>query len=136
MANIASVLKEEIARLSRKEVRADTEHLKKSSAKYRSEIAAMKRKIGELEPREEAVAPKGKVRFSAERFKLFRQRLGLSAQAMGALLEVSGQTIYSWESGKTRPSDKQLDKFAALRAKGKREILKSVQESETGSSSQ
>jgi DNA-binding transcriptional regulator YiaG len=110
--------------------------MKRKIGELEQQVARLVKMVEKLEPREEAVAPKGKVRFSAERFKLFRQRLGLSAQAMGALLEVSGQTIYSWESGKTRPSDKQLDKFAALRAKGKREILKSVQESETGSASQ
>jgi hypothetical protein len=37
--NIASVLKEEIARVARKEVRSETENLKKASAQYRSEIA-------------------------------------------------------------------------------------------------
>ncbi len=45
MPNIASVLKEEIARLVRKELRGETEGLKKTSSRYRSEIASLKRRI-------------------------------------------------------------------------------------------
>jgi hypothetical protein len=49
MSNIASVLKEEISRISRKEIRKETSTLKKSSTTYRSEIAALKRRVQELE---------------------------------------------------------------------------------------
>ena len=49
MPNIASVLKEEIARVARKEVRSETENLKKASAQYRSEIATLKRRVTALE---------------------------------------------------------------------------------------
>jgi len=41
MLNIASVLKDEISRISRKEMRRETSSLKKSSAAHRSEIAAL-----------------------------------------------------------------------------------------------
>ena len=43
MSNIASVLKEEITRLSRKEIRTETEVLKKASSQYRAEISALKK---------------------------------------------------------------------------------------------
>ncbi len=49
MPNIATVLKEEIARVARKETRADTQQLKKASAHYRSDIATLKRRIAALE---------------------------------------------------------------------------------------
>ena len=49
MPDIAAVLKEEIARLARKEVRSQTEGLKKASAQYRRDIAALKRQVAELE---------------------------------------------------------------------------------------
>ena len=63
-----------------------------------------------------------KFRFSAKRFAAQRQKLGLSAGDMGTLLGVSGQTVYHWESGKTRPRQGQLAAIAALRKMGKREI--------------
>lgn len=47
MANIASFLKSEISRIARKEIRAETETLKKASSQYRSDIAALKRRLVE-----------------------------------------------------------------------------------------
>jgi shikimate kinase len=49
MPNIASVLKDEIARIARKEVRRETASLKKATTTYRSEIAALKRRAQMLE---------------------------------------------------------------------------------------
>ena len=49
MPNIATVLKEEILRLARKEVRRQTSVLRKASAQYRKDIAVMKRQISSLQ---------------------------------------------------------------------------------------
>ncbi len=136
MPNIASVLKEEILRLARKEVKSETEGLKKASAHYRSEIAALKRRIASLESQlgrlskkaSKGEAEKGRpaggsgARFSAKGFATRRQRLGLSAADMGALLGISAQTVYNWESGKTRPRPQQLEAWVAVRGLGKRRI--------------
>jgi DNA-binding transcriptional regulator YiaG len=139
MPNIASVLKAEIARVARKEVRAQTEGLKKSSTSQRSDIAALKRQVKELEKalrRVGRAAPKaaagrpsepaddaGDHRFSAKGFASHRRRLGLSAADVGLLLGTSGQTIYHWETGKARPRAGALAGIVALRALGKREAL-------------
>ena len=136
MPNIASVLKEEILRLARKEVKSETESLKKASAHYRSEIAALKRRITSLESQlgriskkaSKGEAEKGQLaatsgaRFSAKGFATRRKRLGLSAADMGALLGISAQTVYNWESGKTRPRPQQLEAWVAVRSLGKRLI--------------
>ena len=136
MANIASMLKDEITRLARKEVRSETERLKKVSAQYRSEIAALKRRIATLEQqssRLEKSAAKSteikttpemmtRARFTVKGFKSLRQRLGLTAEVMGSLLDVSAQTIYNWESGSTRPREQQMVRIATLRGMGKREV--------------
>jgi len=135
MANIAAVLKEEIARHARKELRGETESLKKASSRYRAEIAALKRRVAALEqlvsrleklaarepgsrPAPEAVA----IRFRADGLKKHRERLGLSAPALASILGVSPQTIYNWESGTSRPSKAQVVKIAILRKMGKREV--------------
>ena len=47
MPNIATVLKEEIRRLARKEAKAQVAALKKASAQQRRDIAALKRQIRE-----------------------------------------------------------------------------------------
>ena len=136
MANIASILKEEITRLARKEIRSETEGLKNASAQYRSEIAALKRRTATLEQQlsrlgktinknaEVKTDPDEvtKVRFTVKGFKSLRQRLELSAVETGTLLGVSAQTIYSWEAGKSSPRKQQLVKIAMLRGMGKREV--------------
>ena len=49
MANIASLLKSEISRVARKEVRADILGLKKTVGGYRTETAALKQRAQALE---------------------------------------------------------------------------------------
>jgi DNA-binding transcriptional regulator YiaG len=134
MSNIASVLKDEIVRLARREVRKEVEGLKKASVHYRTEIAGLKRRVAELEKKHgrlEKKAPKKVIpeaegegttrhRFSAKRFAAQRQKLGVSAGAMGTLLGVSAQSVYNWEAGKSRPRQQQLAGIAALRKLGKR----------------
>lgn len=139
MPNIATVLKSEIGRLARKEARSETEALKKASAQYRAEIAALKRRIAAMEqqfkrvsrggrsaastaaPAEEG-ATEDRRRFSAKGLAKHRQRLGLSAEAFGKLVGVTGQSIYKWEAGKARPRAAQVQSIAAIRALGKREV--------------
>ncbi len=136
MPNIASVLKEEIARVSRKEARAETQQLKKSSAHFRSDIAALKRRITALEQlvgrlgkaagkkSATAVSDKpaaGSFRFSANGLLAQRKRLGLSAAEAGRLLGVSDQSVYKWENGKARPRASQFSAIAALRSLSKKQ---------------
>lgn len=61
------------------------------------------------------------LRFSAKGFTKLRQRLGLSAAAMGTLLGVTAQSVYKWEDGKARPRATQLQAISAVRKMGKRE---------------
>lgn len=141
MPNIASVLKEEITRLARKELRSNTESLKKAVASYRSEIAALKRRVETLErqakrtqkvvskavsaePQEESLS----LRFRADGFKTHRERLGLSAREVGQLIGASQLSVYKWEQGKARPRAKHLEAIARLRKMGKREALKRLEE--------
>jgi DNA-binding XRE family transcriptional regulator len=141
MPNIASALKGEISRIARKEMKADTESLKRQSSKQRSEIAALKRQILDLQKslrglttgsrtasviavREEP--SNGALRFRAKGFAAHRQRLGLSAAQAGALLGVSGQTIYHWEAGKAKPRSSQMQRIDALRKLTKKRAAAAV----------
>jgi len=135
MPNIASILKAEISRVARKEVRGEVAGLKKAVSAYRVEIAALKRRSQALEqelrrlgkavpkpaPVEAAEASTQKIRFSAKGFASQRQRLGLSAHDCGLLINASGQSVYNWESGKARPQAKHLAAIAALKTMGKKE---------------
>ncbi|MFC5302001.1 helix-turn-helix domain-containing protein [Azospira restricta] len=133
MPNIAAVLKEEIARVSRREVRGETEKLKKASAQYRAQIAELKRQVAALQKevaslakmnrQAKPVAPEidgGKIRWSPNRLKAHRERLELSAEKFGKLFNVSGQTVYNWEGG-TRPGKEHLAMIAQVRKLSKRQ---------------
>lgn len=135
MPNIGTVLKEEISRLARKEVRSQVGPTKKAATTHRHEIAALKRQVASLErqvtlllrknsgvrPEASPEQPAKPIRFSAKRLQSQRSRLGLSAIDFGRLLGVSAQTIYNWEHEVARPRTEQLGKLAALRGIGKRE---------------
>ena len=135
MPNIAGVLKEEISRIARKEIRSETTSLKKASSQYRRDIAELKRQVSTLQGRvavlEKQVlqnvpshvpdADAEGVRFTAKGLRSQRQRLGLSAADYGKLAGVTAQTIYSWENGLSRPRKQQLPVLASIRPMGKRE---------------
>lgn len=136
MSNLASLLKSEISRVARKEVRAEIESLRKASAQQRGHIAALRRQVQDLEralrrvtvaagrassargaEAIEAAADEGpQRRFSPKRLAAHRVKLGLSAALYGQLVGVSGQTIYNWEQGQARPRPEQLGKLVAVRA--------------------
>ena len=143
MTNIASVLKEEITRLARRELRSETAKLKQASAQYRSDIAALKRRVLTLEqqlsriqksmPKKPDVAVKpsesSRVRFTAKGFRTLRQKLGLSANDMAKLIGASAQSVYKWELEKAHPRKQQIAAIAALRGLGKREAEERLKKS-------
>jgi DNA-binding transcriptional regulator YiaG len=142
--NIASVLKAEISRVARKDARAETQPLKKASSQHRTDIAALKRRVLVLEKQLSRVLRSGRkaaptpdeaeegagngLRFSAKGFAAQRRRLGLTAAATAKLLNVSVQSVYMWEDGKTRPRASQLPAIASLRKMGKLEAAKRLAE--------
>ena len=142
MPNIGSVLKEEISRLSRKEVRKLSAPASKASARHRHQIAALNKKVVQLErtlavlarklpATSHAAAPDDatpKYRFVAKGLQSHRNRLGLSAADFGKLLGVSAQSVYNWEHGESVPRQRQLARLAALRAIGKREASRLLEE--------
>ena len=142
MPNLAVLLKQEISRLCRREIRKEVDATRKASATYRRDIAALKRKVAELERKfarliklagtqansTSSELPDRSIRFVAKGFRAHRARLGLSASQMGKLLEVSEQSIYNWETGHARPRREQMAKIAVLRTWGKREAHERLQE--------
>jgi DNA-binding transcriptional regulator YiaG len=135
MPNVASILKAEISRVARKEVRGETAALKKAVTAYRREIASLKRRTQALEQQDRqrskaAVVTEKELRtaasdvevrrFSAKGLRAQRKRLGLSAAEVGLLLGTTAQSVYNWEQGKARPSAKHMPGVVALRTLGKR----------------
>lgn len=135
MPNIAAALKEEIARLTRKELRAQSGGLKKASSQHRRDIAALKRQVAKLERQvamlEKHILKKAPassegeattdVRFTAKGLLSQLKRLGLTATDFSKLVGVTPQSIYNWSRGASRPRKEQIASIAALRGMGKKE---------------
>ncbi len=135
MSNFASTFKNEVIRLARKELKQAIGPMRTQLANQRTDIAALKRERDQLkrdiaalarstrraEPVANGADTEPLVRFSPARLKAHREKLGLSAEDFGRLADVSSQSVYNWENGKTRPRSAQLQRIAELRGLGKRE---------------
>lgn len=139
MTTFANQLKNEIARIARKESRADSKQVRKSSAQYRAEIASLKRRISALEtsvtrllkqkPKtvaSNASAEKQSLRFRAGGFATLRKKLQLNAADMGKIIGVSAQSVYHWEQEKSRPRSSQLPAIAAVRKLTKKQAQEAL----------
>ena len=135
MPDVASVLKQEITRLARKEVAARTARqskqikgLKDTVRDLKQQVAALTQAVSRLskvtspqlsppEPPEDLAS----VRITPGSIRKHRKRLGLSQTEMGQLLKVVRITIARWEAGKARPRGESRAAVAQLRGMGVRE---------------
>jgi DNA-binding transcriptional regulator YiaG len=134
MTTFAVSFKEHVRKLARKEIRRETQVLRRASAQRRRDVAALRRQMaamakqmqrmgasGNMQTRD-TDAPEG-TRFSARSVAAQRRRLGLSAADFGKLIGASALTVYHWEHGKARPRQNKLAAFAAIRGVGRREAM-------------
>jgi len=154
MSTIANALKQEIARVARKELKEEIAALRKLTTTHRSEIASLKREIKALHgvvksvqkgmarpassPRVapvEADAPtqrRGRqAEFSAEQLAAHRAQLGLTQAQMARLIGASALSVYKWESGKVQPRAAQKAQIAAALQLGKRAVKAKLQAQDT-----
>jgi DNA-binding transcriptional regulator YiaG len=138
MSNLSSVLKSEITRLARKEIKISVDPLRKSNAAFRREIAELKRQLASLQRNVKASTKSSQQkpgganqartpRFTITGLKALRARLGLSAADFGKLIGASGQSIYNWEAGKAMPRANQKAALVSVRGLGKREAAKRLE---------
>ena len=141
MPNLAAVLNDQITRRASREITARTKVTRRLVARHRSDIAALKRQMATVlktlaflegqEKKRVATQPVpqevGDVRFRADGLKSHRAKLGLSAKDYARLVGVSMETIYQWESGKSKPRKAQVAKVAAVRGIGKRDAEKRLE---------
>lgn len=135
MPNIAAVIKEEIARISRKEAKAAVAPLRKPSVRYRGDIADLKSRLALMEkankdllarlakvegsqPAPEATEEGGRVRITAKGMKSLRKKLGLSAGDFGRLLGITAQGVYNNEHSKGALRLRATTKTAYLAVRG------------------
>ncbi len=141
MPNIANLLKEEISRLARKEIRSactplqqQLRELRKTVRQQRETIDSLQQRVNQLQalsssPTEKileasAIDDDKQIRLSGSSIKKHRQRLGLSQGELGQLLNVSTNTIVRWEQGTSKPRAAYRTGLAQIRTMGVREVKK------------
>ena len=143
MPDIAKVLREEIQRLTRKEIKAAIAYLKKDNATLKRTAADHKRRLAQLERdnkrlltqakklRETAVKPADveveKARITAKMIKSIRDKLGLSQAKLAEILGITPNTVLLWEKKEGRLTFRNPETKAAivsLRAMTKAEVAK------------
>jgi DNA-binding transcriptional regulator YiaG len=146
MPNLQTVLKDEISRLARKEIRTQVGKTIKQVTDQRREIAELKRvnvdlnrRLSFLEKQEKtrleqptepkviiqqadgSIEAESTARFSPKWLAKHREKLGLSAANYAALVGCSPLSIYKWEKGETTPRAAQREALAEIRGIGKRD---------------
>ena len=149
MTAFSDAFRAEVLRVARKEIKGELGNLRKTVTAQRSEIAALKRDVkdlvsqvkrlhkaaarqaapGEVQTQDaEAPARRGRrFQFKAEALAAKREQLGLSQQAMAALLEAATLSVARWEGGKAMPRAAQLERIQAVLKMGKREAKARLQ---------
>ncbi len=115
MPNIAQVLKEEIQRLAKKEVKAATTPIQKTTASLRRSVADLKRRLSVVERENKQLLKQAKktmakvsddeveeARITAKMIKSMRSRLGVSQAKLALLLDVSSISVAKWEQKEGR----------------------------------
>ena len=144
MPNYASVLNEEIARIARKEVRAEVTplqkkyiELKKKVSAQAKTIAALESKLGKIEKDfgfEDVIAVTlseeevNKARVTPKYIANVRNKYELSRNEMALLLDVNANSIYLWETGRAVPRFEAKAKIIQLRDMGKRKVKELLDE--------
>jgi len=145
MPNVGLVLKEEITRLARKEIRAACDPLRKQVRSLRDKVKQQQAVVARLEralskaaaestdPRTSLYAPeqkdeKTRARATPASIRRHRLRLGLSQADLGELLGVSTNTVVRWEAGTSKPRAQHRAALIKLRGLGVRELKQLRQE--------
>jgi DNA-binding XRE family transcriptional regulator len=137
MSNLASALKSEVTRIARKEIRSQTEGLRKSLTATRSELKDVKQRLRVAEqalaardnparpaqPQDAAAEPPTRSpRFSRAWLLALRKRQGLTQTQLAQVIGVSALSVYNWESGRVRPRDSFIHAIAAVRSLSQDEL--------------
>lgn len=143
MPNIAKMLKDEFARLGRREANRSTAKLKTRIAALekvvrvqRTTLQALGRQVqaavGRVERTTTQAAtptpPSDGSRLSPRLIRSLRKRLRLSQTAFAQLTGVTHVAVYLWESGKTKPRGSSREAILGLRSLGGREAKQRIED--------
>lgn len=144
MPNIAKMLKDEIQRIAKHEIKQAITTLRRDNIALKRMSADLKRRLAQLESinkrlvaKAEAIHPKvevsgsdeTKARITGKIIRSIRSRLGLSQNAFAKLVGVSSQAVIKWEhkDGRLKFRGDTKQRIVAIRNIGKREAISFLQ---------
>ncbi|MFB3885102.1 MAG: helix-turn-helix domain-containing protein [Thermodesulfobacteriota bacterium] len=137
MGKLEGIIKEEIVRLAKKEVRKISVPLAKDVWLLKSTLWKLRRTVSSLErltaqqaselkksrtPLEASSEEVKGSRFSPRLIRSLRKRLGISQKELATLAGVTVGAIHQWESGTFVPRAQKKSVLVALRKLGRREV--------------
>ena len=142
MAKLESIIKSEIQRLAKHEVRSvflplrrDVWGLKVKLSNLIKNFTVLDRMAKEIskarsaEPKLDASPEEVKAsRLTPERIAGLRKKLGISQREMGVLVGATIGAVLSWEKGKFKPQGEKKAALVALRKLRKRDVKKMLEE--------
>ncbi len=147
MAKFETIIKSEIVRLAKREVRKisvplgrDVRSLKAVVSQLRKAVFTLQRittsQQKELEkvktPLEASPEEVKESRFSPRLIRSLRRHLGITQKELAILTGVTTGAAHLWESGQFKPSTKKKAVMVALRKLGRREVRKLLEEKSSG----
>ena len=141
MANtLQTMLKAEISRLSKKEIKTAVAPLMKTTAELRKQVRDLKKQLAgyvkaagiSVPVVEEKSAPSvEKLRFNAKNIKALRLRHNMTQAEMAKALGVSKMSVSGWEQGRSKPRGETV-RLAMAKLRKTRPSKASVTKSRTG----
>ena len=143
MGKVETVLKAEIARLSRRETRRLMTKPVEELRRLRRRVAGLEHEVRALKAARIEEQVKTKIRAAAETvasrqavtirmtpglIRALRRRLGISQAELAKLVGVSTVAVGQWEAGRSRPRSESKARIAALRSVGRREVRRLLAE--------
>ena len=141
MAKIEGVIKSEIQRLAKREIRSTFIPLRREVRAMRLKLSGLSRgiaslnrmakglRLGEAKPKLEATPEEVKAsRLTPDRIRGLRKKLGISMRELGILTGSSLSAVLSWEKGKFKPRGEKKVALVALRKVRKRDVKKLLAE--------
>lgn len=136
MGKVENLLKQEIIRLSKREVRKASTPLKDELKRLKARSIELTRRLQAVQTqldaslakervtrmRQEVAEGKVRRRLSPKMIVRLRTRLGVSQARFAQLIGASLPSITNWEKGKTTPRPEIREKILSLRALKKRDI--------------
>jgi DNA-binding transcriptional regulator YiaG len=143
MGKLEGMIKSEIVRLAKREIRKIARPLSRDVRSMRSTVSQLRKTVLALQrltARQESESRKEKVlleaapeevkksRFSPRLIHTLRKRLGITQKEMATLTGVTVGAIYQWEQGMFEPRGQKKGMLVALRRLGRREVRKLLEE--------